>query len=124
MPHGYFHWNELMTRDVEGAKAFYAETIGWTFSDMPMPDGVYTVAMVGEKPVGGLFDIKDQDHDAISEGWFAYLEVDNVDVRLDKATSAGAEIIRTAFDVPEVGRIAILKQPDGAKIGWMTPANR
>src|SRR5215472_16803380 len=38
MSHGIFVWNELYTRDVESAKAFYAATVGWTFEGMPMPD--------------------------------------------------------------------------------------
>lgn len=91
---------------------------------MPLPDGAYTVAMDGEKPVGGIFGVNADNCDEIPEGWFAYLEVDDVEVRLDKAVAAGAEIVRPAFDVPGAGRIAILKQPDGAKVGWMTPANR
>ena len=37
MTHGNFVWNELYTRDVEAAKAFYAATVGWTFEGMPMP---------------------------------------------------------------------------------------
>ena len=53
--HGNFYWNELMTRDVEKAKKFYGDTIGWTFDAMPMPDGTYWVAKMGDKPVGGLF---------------------------------------------------------------------
>jgi predicted enzyme related to lactoylglutathione lyase len=43
--HGHFHWNELVTSDVESAKRFYAETIGWSFEGMPMPQGgLYWVA--------------------------------------------------------------------------------
>ena len=53
--HGNFYWNELMTRDAEKAKKFYGATIGWTFDAMPMPDGTYWVAKMGDKPVGGLF---------------------------------------------------------------------
>ena len=50
--HGHFHWNELMTRDVEKAKKFYADTMGWTFDAMPMPDGgTYSLAMAGGQPV-------------------------------------------------------------------------
>ena len=46
--HGHFHWNELLTRDVEGAKKFYGQTIGWTFDSMPTPDGcTYWIAMMG-----------------------------------------------------------------------------
>ena len=43
--HGTFHWNELMTHDVAKAKTFYAQTLGWTFEDVPMPgmDTTYTL---------------------------------------------------------------------------------
>src|SRR6516162_3632125 len=34
MSHGSFAWNELRTNDIEGAKAFYGKTIGWTFEEM------------------------------------------------------------------------------------------
>jgi hypothetical protein len=85
--------------------------------------GTYTVAMDGETPLGGLFDMTGTDFDGMPEHWFAYTSVDDIDARLEKAVAAGAEIVRPVFDVPEVGRIAILKQPDGAVIGWMTPAN-
>src|SRR5215831_12587936 len=48
--HGNFHWNELRTRDVERAKRFYKETVGWTFEAMQTPDGQpYWVAMAGGK---------------------------------------------------------------------------
>ena len=57
--HGIFHWNELNTRDVEKAKAFYEKAIGWTFDGMPMQNGTYWVAKVGDKMVGGIFDTND-----------------------------------------------------------------
>ena len=53
----------------------------------------------------------------------SYLAVDDVDARVKKAQAAGATLMRPIFDVPGVGRIAILKEPGGAGIGWMTPAN-
>ncbi len=55
--HGHFHWNELLTRDVEGAKAFYGKIAGWRFEGMSMPDGTYWVCKDGEQPVGGMMDI-------------------------------------------------------------------
>ena len=39
--HGNFCWNELMTRDIEGAKRFYGDTIGWTFEPMKIDWGTY-----------------------------------------------------------------------------------
>jgi uncharacterized protein len=50
--HGHFYWNELMTRDAEGAKAFYGKLVGWQFEDMAMPDGTYWVCRYGDQPVG------------------------------------------------------------------------
>jgi hypothetical protein len=40
---GHFHWNELLTGDVEGAKRFYGAIFGWQFEGMSMPDGTYWV---------------------------------------------------------------------------------
>lgn len=117
--HGEFHWNELMTDDAEGMKKFYADTLGWTFDDMPMPDGTYTVCKMGDNYVGGIFPGKSV---GMPDGWFAYIAVDDVDARLEKAKSAGAKVAKEPFDVPGVGRIAIVIQPDGNPVGWMTPA--
>jgi uncharacterized protein len=122
--HGTFCWNELMTRDVERAKRFYEDTIGWTFQAMPMPTGgTYWCAMQGSKPVAGLFRLTSPDYDGVPESWMSYLAVDDVDKRVDKALKTGAKLMKPIFDVPDVGRIAILMEPGGAGVGWMTPAN-
>jgi predicted enzyme related to lactoylglutathione lyase len=122
--HGHFHWNELMTRDVAGAKAFYGATIGWSFEGMAMPDGrTYWVCQDGDQAVGGIFDMSPPQFEGIPPNWFAYLAVDDVDARVVKATAAGAELVRPIFEVPGVGRIAILKDPTGAGLGWITPSS-
>jgi uncharacterized protein len=120
--HGNFCWNELLTQDVERAKRFYADTIGWSFESMPMQDGAtYWLAKVGDKPVGGLFPTDRPDFDGVPESWMSYLAVDDVDKRVAKALAGGAKLMRPIFDVPGVGRIAILTEPGGAGVGWMTP---
>lgn len=120
--HGTFHWNELMTDDVERAKNFFSATLGWTFNEMPMDEGfTYWVAMSGDTVVGGLMSTEDFQHD-IPSHWLGYIEVDDIDMRLAKVVEAGGSIIREAFDIAGVGRIAILKDPTGAVIGWIMPA--
>ncbi|MCX7310337.1 MAG: hypothetical protein NTV56_01075 [Alphaproteobacteria bacterium] len=57
----------------------------------------------------------------VPEAWMSYLAVDDVDARVKKALAAGAKLMKPAFDVPNVGRIAIITEPNGAGIGWMTP---
>ncbi len=119
--HGIFYWNELMTWNAEAAVEFYGSTLGWTFDRVPMPDGEYIVAKSGDQPVGGIFQMSEADHGGVPENWFAYVAVDDVDARVAAAADQGAVIVRPPFDVPDVGRIAILHDPNGAGIGWMTP---
>ena len=121
--HGKFYWNELMTRDLERAKKFYADTLGWTFDPMSAGGGpTYWIIKAGGEMVGGLFDISGHDFDQVPESWMSYIAVDDVDALVAKAVKAGAQVMKPAFDIPGVGRIAILKEPGGAGIGWMTPA--
>ena len=120
--HGNFCWNELLSRDPERDKKFYAKTIGWTFAKMETPDGSpYWIATIGKKQVAGIMDLRSPAYKGVPEAWMCYLAVDDVDARVKKAVKAGAKLMRPAFDVPGVGRIAILTEPGGAGIGWMTP---
>jgi predicted enzyme related to lactoylglutathione lyase len=120
--HGQFHWNELRTRDAERAKKFYADTIGWSFEASATPDGeTYWVATSGGKPVAGLFPLTSPRFDGVPESWMSFLAVDDVDARVAKALEAGARLVMPVFDVPEVGRIAMLLEPSGAGVGWITP---
>lgn len=122
--HGYFWWNELMTRDVEKAKDFYGKSLGWTFAEMPMDGGgTYIIANPGDKPACGFFEMKGPDYDGLPDHWFSYIAVDNIDDRLELAKANGAVIVRPPFDVPGIGRIALLKDSNGAAQGWMTPAS-
>jgi predicted enzyme related to lactoylglutathione lyase len=121
--HGTFCWNELMTHNVERAKRFYRDTIGWTFEPTPMDWGIYWLAKAGERNVGGIFELKGPEFDGVPESWMSYLAVDDVDQRVDKAVKPGARLMKAIFDVPGVGRIAILREPGGAGVGWMTPVS-
>jgi hypothetical protein len=72
--------------------------------------------------VAGLFELTSPQYDGVPECWMPYLAVDDVDKRVAKAVKAGAKLIKPIFEVPGVGRIAVLEQPGGAGVGWMTPA--
>jgi predicted enzyme related to lactoylglutathione lyase len=122
--HGHFHWNELLARDVEKAKKFYGDVIGWNFESMQTPQGIYWIAKMGDGVVGGIFPLTSPQFDGVPECWMAYLAVDDVDARVKKAVAAGAKLMRPAFDIPGVGRIAILTEPGGAGVGWITPVQK
>jgi predicted enzyme related to lactoylglutathione lyase len=109
--HGSFCWNELMTRDIDGAQRFYRDTVGWSFEPMKMDWGTYWIAKSGDKNVGGMFELSSPEFDGVPNSWMSYLAVDDVDARVTKAKKAGAKLMRPIFDVPDIGRIAILKPP-------------
>ncbi|MDP2409736.1 MAG: VOC family protein [Pseudolabrys sp.] len=121
MAHGSFIWNELVTHDIDKAKAFYAKALGWTFESMPSPNGTYWIAKMGDQRIGGLFPLEGPECANVPEGWLPYIAVDDVDARVKQAQALGARLMRPIFDVPEVGRIAVLTEPGGAGICWMTP---
>ncbi len=118
--HGTICWSELNVRDAERARKFYAETLGWTFQGMPMEGFTYWL-VTSEGARVGLFEMKGPEFEGAPDHWLTYIAVDDIDARMKKAKAAGAEICKEPFDIPGVGRMAVLKQPGGAVIAWMTP---
>ena len=120
----HFAWNELLTPDVEGAKRFYGELLGWTFDAMPMgKDGTYWVATAEEQPRAGLMAVEGAGPGTPPQ-WFAYIAVDDVDGRCEALSQAGGVILRPPWDIPNVGRIAVVMDPQKVAFGLMTPIQR
>jgi predicted enzyme related to lactoylglutathione lyase len=122
--HGTFFWSELNTGDVEKAKAFFGQTIGWTFATMPNGGPSYWIAFNDGVPQAGIVPLSMFAPRGAPPHWFSYLAVDDVDKRLEALIKAGGVILRAPFDVPGVGRITIVQDPTGAPMGWMTPLER
>lgn len=119
-PHGVVCWSELAVRDIARAQTFYRETLGWRFEAMAAPDMTYWIVFSGEARVGGMFEMKGAQFDGVPEHWLTYIAVDDIDARLKKAVEAGAKICKEPFDIPDVGRMAVLAEPGGAVVAWMT----
>jgi predicted enzyme related to lactoylglutathione lyase len=119
---GSLCWNELMTRDVPRAKKFYSAVFGWTAQDMDMPTGPYTVVMVGERPNGGFMTMPREAGEAPPH-WMIYFAVDDCDARQRKAESLGGKTVVPPFDVPEVGRLSVIQDPQGATFAILKLAN-
>ena len=124
-PHGGVAWSELMTRDVEAAKAYYAASCGWSYDSMKMDNGQdYFVAMSDGKPMAGLMDMADDSkYDGMPSHWFTYFAVDDVDKAVAQTREMSGTIMREPYDVPGIGRIAIVKDPSGAGLGLITEAS-
>lgn len=119
---GVVVWSELMTTEVEKATAFYGKTLGLTFQPFGDSNPGYWLAMLNGRPVWGIMDMTQRPGGPT--GWFTYMAVDDVDAKVKAAQEAGAELCMPVFEVPTVGRIAILQDPTGAIIGWMKPEPR
>ena len=120
--HGSIHWSELISSDVEGSKAFFAAQAGWTYDGMDMGNGTYWVAMKGGAPVAGIMSVEMIQADGVPPHWKTYIAVDDIDKVVAETQAAGGKVVQPAFDVPGVGRIAMLQDPGGATVGMMTPA--
>ena len=114
----------IVVRDGEAALKFYRDTLGFEHvGDMPMPGGgEYTLWLAGGQPVGGMYQMKGANAEFDRPQWVSYIAVDDVDATLAKVEELGGAIHTPAMDVPDVGRFTIIKDPQGAIIALMKPA--
>lgn len=111
-PHtpGRFVWRELYTTDVNAAKRFYGEVLGWKFEESDMGGGMkYTLCYAGSKQIAGMFTPPP----GTPTFWNPYLSVTDVDATAKTATANGAKIINGPMDIPNIGRMATLIDPQG-----------
>jgi predicted enzyme related to lactoylglutathione lyase len=120
--HGRFIWYELMTPDLEDAKRFYGEVVGWTAQEIPMEGGAYTMLSMNGEGVGGAMPLSDA-HKAqgVPPNWTAYVCVDDCDAAAEKAKRLGGAVMNPPTDIPGIGRFAIIADPHGAVIAIMKP---
>jgi predicted enzyme related to lactoylglutathione lyase len=122
-PQGDFIWYELMSPDPEGSKAFYDAVVGWTISDAePAYNGYRMIGRSDGGFAGGVLHLTDemQQHGA-RPTWLGYIYVDNVDQALAAIEQAGGKALMPPTDIPNVGRIAMVADPQGAPFYVMKP---
>jgi len=114
-PQGKFCWCELLTTDVDGAKAFYTQVVGWTTDEFNGPDMRYVRVSANGNGVGGLMTIPQEACDAGAKPcWVGYIWVRDVEDAVQKLTAAGGSVLRAPDDIPMIGRFAVVSDPHGA----------
>jgi uncharacterized protein len=115
-PHGVPCWVEALVPDPRAATAFYGELFGWEFSDpgkMPgEPSSEYFVARLGGRDVAGVGLLPQS---APSPSWITHMRTDSAAATADATRGAGGTVVVEPFDVPPVGRMAVLDDPAGAR---------
>jgi predicted enzyme related to lactoylglutathione lyase len=119
--HGALTWNELQTPDVDAAVAFYSKLFGWKSTAMDMGGGAtYTMLELGDRGIGGAMK---PPMEGIPAHWQVYFAVDDCDATVATAKKGGGTVLAEPMDLPDVGRMAALADPQGAAFSVIKNAN-
>jgi predicted enzyme related to lactoylglutathione lyase len=119
---GDYIWYELLTSDAEAAQKFYADVLGWRFTDSGQPQMDSRIIHAGPHAVGGFMPItSDMAAHGARPAWLGYIAVEDVDASVSRIEARAGRVLMPAMDVPMVGRIAMVADPHGAPFYVMRP---
>lgn len=118
-PQGTHIWYELLTSDRDAAVKFYEDVIGWTTAEFPGGYGGYIVASAGADGAAGIMT----NPAPTPPVWLGYIGVDDVDASAEKIKALGGAVHFGPADIPDVGRFALVEDPQGVKFNIMRGSN-
>lgn len=115
---GVFNWVDLMTTDPKAAQAFYGELLGWTFMDVPMPNGeLYAIAQKEGRDVAAILA---EPAELLAQGipphWQSYLNAPDLEETVAACLAHGGTVCMEPHEVMDVGRMATIQDPTGAVV--------
>jgi len=115
-PPGTFCWIELATTDQDAAKNFYGKLFGWGAHDFPMgPNDFYSMFQLEGRDTAAAYTIRpEQRAQGVPPHWMIYVAVESADTAANRAAELGGTVLAPAFDVYDVGRMAVVQDPTGA----------
>ncbi|MGH7499265.1 MAG: VOC family protein [Gemmatimonadales bacterium] len=117
---GTFCWADLGSPNAAAAKQFYTSLFGWTIEDRPMgPDATYTMLNLAGKAVAALYQQEPQP--GMPPHWISYISVDSADELSLRTRALGGTVLMDAFDVLDVGRMAMIQDPTGGVVALWEP---
>ncbi len=114
-------WADLMSSDIDAARVFYPEVLGWTAGDRNSEFGGYMMFFKDDQPVAGAMSSEPGSDQA--SAWTPYLSVSNAQEFVTRAENNGATVFMGPQVVGDIGTMAILADPAGATIGLWEPNN-
>ena len=119
---GTFCWVELATTDIDEARKFYGQLFGLETKDESMPEWTYWMFMKGDKATAGLTNLKPEAQEmGAPSHWLNYVGCTDTEATFNKAVELGAEALMPIQDVPEAGKMGLLKDPEGAVFALWQP---
>jgi predicted enzyme related to lactoylglutathione lyase len=116
---GSLVWNENMSRDFDGNKAFYQAVFGYEYGDMSSGDFKYATLDLDGRPVGGIGEMGAGVPAGHPAHWSTYFGVQDTDATVAKVTELGGRVVQPAWDSP-YGRMAVLADDQGAVFAVMS----
>jgi len=116
---GKFVWRDLHTDSPASVKPFYAGLFGWEYVETTAMGRPYTLVKSGGQFVGGIVKVDRQVPNQPNSQWLSYLSVPDVDRAVERTRSAGGSVLLAPFDLPKVGRGAVVIDPQGAPLGLL-----
>jgi predicted enzyme related to lactoylglutathione lyase len=107
-------WADLVTPDLAAAEKFYGGLFGWTFQTIRAGDADYAVAMLGGRPVGGMFQRAIPAGEQRQSSWLTFISVRDVAAARRAALAGGAKNVSPPKTYPGRGGQAVFTDPDGA----------
>jgi predicted enzyme related to lactoylglutathione lyase len=121
---GKIIWRDLLTNDPAASQRFYGELFGWEFEGVGTAsnlrsDSAYTLIRHNGRLIGGMIDtIALNNRDDISQ-WVVLMSVDDLDASVNSAKTAGGRVIAPPTDLQDRGRLAVIRDAEGALIGLL-----
>jgi predicted enzyme related to lactoylglutathione lyase len=106
---GALCWNELLTRDLPGARSFYGAVFGWI--DHNGSEGAYAEFQAGDAVVAGGMEITADMPAQMPSHWNVYFAVGELEPAVARVSELGGQVRRPPFEIPGVGRAAIIGGP-------------
>jgi uncharacterized protein len=110
---GSLTWNENLSRDFDGNKAFYQAVFGYEYGDIGSAGFRYATLKAGGTEVGGIGDLDSSFPAEVPAHWSVYFAVEDTDAAVATVAGLGGSTVRPTWDSP-YGRIAIVADADEA----------
>ena len=114
---GRFVWHDQISNDPAAASRFYSDLLGWEIEVSKPGEIDYPMIKSGEQTHGDR-----SDPGRAPPHWLAHVLVDDVDAAVGRVEGAGGKVVAPAMDIPEVGRMAVIADPQGAIVSLFASA--
>ena len=114
---GRFVWHEQLSADPKQAQDFYTKLFGWEIDVWKPGELDYAMISTGGTSHGGFY----QAPEGVPPHWMGHVQVENVDATVEQAKAAGGSVMHGPMDIPEVGRFAVVSDPQGGALSAYQP---